>query len=261
MNIIDFHVHIFPDKIARKASRAVGRFYDLYMNCDGTLSGALAQMDQAGIGRCVAHSVATTPAQVDSINRFLLECRAQYPDRIIPFAAMHPDLPDIPGVMDEIVAAGFCGVKIHPDIQGFQIDSERSMRMIESIAGRLPLLIHTGDRRYDFSGPTRMNRVLEACPNLVAICAHLGAQGEWQNAEKLMRNENVYVDTSSSLYALPAKRAVELIRSFGTDRVLFGTDYPMWTARDEMERFDRLDLTDAERDGILHGNAERLLRL
>ena len=242
MNIIDFHVHIFPDKIAEKAARAVGKFYDIPMALDGKLSTALTCMNRAGIRRFVAHSVATTPAQVESINRFILAAHAAYPDRILPFAALHPDL---------------------PDIQGFRLDDARVLKMIGAVAGRLPLLIHTGDYRYDNSGPERMNHVLDLFPNLVAVCAHLGGYSEWERAaaSRLPGRKNVYVDTSSSLYALSPARAAEIIRSYGVEHVLFGTDYPMWDTSEELDRFFRLPLTEEEQELILHKNAERLLQL
>ena len=263
MNIIDFHVHIFPDKIAEKAARAVGKFYDIPMALDGKLSTALTCMNRAGVRRFVAHSVATTPAQVESINRFILASHAAYPDRILPFAALHPDLPDVEKTMDEIVSAGFLGVKIHPDIQGFRLDDPRVLKMIGAVAGRLPLLIHTGDYRYDNSGPERMNRVLDLFTNLVAVCAHLGGYSEWERAaaSRLPGRKNVYVDTSSSLYALSPARAAEIIRSYGVEHVLFGTDYPMWDTSEELDRFFRLPLTEEEQELILHKNAERLLQL
>lgn len=262
MNIIDFHVHIFPDKIAEKAARAVGKFYDIPMALDGKLSTALSCMDRAGIQRFVAHSVATTPAQVDSINRFILASHAAYPQRILPFAALHPDLPDVEKTMDEIVSAGFLGVKIHPDIQGFRLDDPKVLKMIGAVAGRLPLLIHTGDYRYDNSGPERMLHVLELFPDLVAICAHLGGYSEWERAAaRLPGRRNLYVDTSSSLYALAPARAAEIIRSYGVEQVLFGTDYPMWDTAEELDRFFHLPLTEAEQELILHKNAERLLHL
>lgn len=263
MNIIDFHVHIFPDKIAMKAAKAVGKFYDIPMAMDGSLSTAIREMDRAGIGRFVAHSVATTPAQVHSINKFIMEAYAQYPERIIPFAAMHPDAENIPQLIDEIVAAGFKGIKIHPDIQGFQIDAPHVLDMISAIAGRLPLLIHTGDYRYDNSGPARMTHVMELFPDLVAICAHLGGYSEWENAaaSPLPSNPHVYVDSSSSLFAVSPARAAEIIRTYGVEKVMFGTDYPMWCPYEELERIDALPLTAEEKEMILHKNAERLLGL
>jgi hypothetical protein len=37
MKIIDIHAHIFPDKIAEKASANVGAFYNLSMKHDGKI--------------------------------------------------------------------------------------------------------------------------------------------------------------------------------------------------------------------------------
>lgn len=260
MNIIDMHVHIFPEKIAKKAAAAVSRFYDLPRSYDGSLDSALKNLDRAGIEKFCANSVATTPHQVQSINDFIMDAYAKYPDRIIPFAAMHPDVEEPGKIVDDIVKAGFRGVKIHPDIQNFRLDDPAVLRMIGAIAGRLPLLIHTGDYRYDNSGPARMNRVLDIYPELVVICAHLGGWSEWENAaaSRLPGRKNVYVDTSSTLYALPPRRAVEVIRAYGVENVFFGTDFPLWDAVEELERFDALELSEHERELILHKNAERV---
>lgn len=263
MGIFDIHVHIFPDKIAEKAARNVGKFYDIPMRCDGKLSTALRVLDEAGIERFCAHSVATSPAQVRPINDFIWEAYEKYPDRIVPFAALHPDVEDPDALVDEFVRAGFRGVKIHPDIQGYRLDDRHVLGMIGAVAGRLPLLIHTGDYRYDNSGPARLLHMLDQFPNLVAICAHLGGWGEWEKAaaSKLPGRKNVYVDTSSSLYAVPPARATEIIRSYGVDNVFFGTDYPMWLPKEELKRVDALGLTDEEREKILHKNAERFFGL
>jgi len=78
---------------------------------------------------------------------------------------------------------------------------------------------------------------------------------------ELLAGKNIYVDCSSLLYALQPDTAVKLIRKIGAERVLFGTDYPMWDPREEVERFDRLDLTPGERALILHENTARLLGL
>ena len=69
------------------------------------------------------------------------------------------------------------------------------------------------------------------------------------------------VDTSSSLYGWSAEEATRLIRKLGAKNVFYGTDYPMWNPREEIERFMQLDLTDAEREDILWNNAARLFNL
>jgi predicted TIM-barrel fold metal-dependent hydrolase len=56
-------------------------------------------------------------------------------------------------------------------------------------------------------------------------------------------------------------RTLELIRAWGAERVLFGSDYPMWTPADELAVINRIALTGSEREKILHGNIEKLLKL
>ena len=105
-----------------------------------------------------------------------------------------------------------------------------------------------------------MMKFLDAFPDLVCICAHLGGWSEWDDAWKVLSGcENVYVDTSSSLYALSPEEGRKIVRHYSRDRVLFGTDYPMWRPREELERFRNLKLTDEEEEKILCLNAETLL--
>jgi len=259
MKIFDVHVHIFPERIAEKAVSAIGRFYENFdMECDGRLETAIREMDAAGITRCAAHSVATTAHQVDSINAFVMEAHRRYPERILPFAAMHPALADARATAEAVIAAGFRGVKLHPEIQGFRIDAPEVLDMLAPFEGRLPILCHCGDYRYDNSSPARLKNVLRAFPKLTLICAHLGGWTVWREAARLMTGEDIYVDTSSALFALTPKEATDIIRGYGVERALYGTDYPMWGPVGELRRFDRLELTDAEREQILWTNHLRL---
>lgn len=262
MRVFDIHVHIYPDKIAQKASASIGAFYDgIRMHGDGTLADCLRQMDEGGVERFAAHSVALTPHNVESINRFILSAHSQAPERIVPFAAIHPEMDDLEATVKDIVAQGFKGIKIHPDMQKFAVDDPKVAPMMEAVAGRLPLLIHCGDYRYDFDGPRRILRLHEQFPKLEIICAHFGGWGEWDAAAELLPEHGLIVDTSSSLYKWPVEKAVRAVRHFGVENVLFGTDYPMWSPREEIERFMQMALTDAEREDILWNNAARILKL
>lgn len=262
MPIFDMHVHIFPDPIAPKAVSAIGRFYEnFHMECDGTLDTAIARMTAAGITRCAAHSVATTPHQVHSINAFVMDAWRRYPERILPFAAMHPDLEDPVGTAVSVVLQGFKGVKLHPEIQGFNIDDPKVLDMLAPFEGKLPILVHCGDYRYDNSSPERIRRVLRAFPKLRMICAHLGGWTVWRENARRLAGADVYVDTSSSLFALKPGEAERIIRDYGVDRAIYGTDFPMWDPVGELRRFDQLDLTDDERERILWDNHLRLFPL
>ncbi len=261
--IIDSHAHIFPAKIAEKAVAGIGQFYtQLTMEMDGTVETLIENGKKNGIGKFLVQSVATTPAQVESINDFIAQSVKEHPDEFIGFATIHPDYPDLKAEIDRVIGMGLKGIKLHPDFQRFNIDCDRAMELFGLIEGKLTVLIHMGDYRYEFSKPERLARVMDKYPKLKVIGAHFGGWSEWDDAvDCLAGRENLWVDTSSSLYAFEPEHAKELIYKFGVDKVLFGTDFPMWEASGELERFNRIPLTDEEREMILHKNAEKLLGL
>ncbi|MDR0975071.1 MAG: amidohydrolase family protein [Ruminococcus sp.] len=259
--IIDAHAHIFPDKIAVKASTAVGTFYGLPMNFDGTVNTLLAEGEAAGVDKFLVHSVATKPEQVESITHFIASSVKAHPDKFIGFAAMHQDYPEKAKFIDDVIAMGLKGVKIHPDFQEVSLSDKRLWELFEIIEGRLPILIHTGDKRYKWSSPSYVKDILNRFPKLQVIGAHFGGWSEWDTAEKLLSGQRMYVDTSSSFYSMTPERAYEIIKAFGADRVLFGSDYPMWSPKEELEFFNKIPLSDREREMILHENFEKLLNL
>ena len=260
--IIDSHCHIYPDKIAQKASDATGHFYDLPASLDGKISTLLYHGERAGIEHFVVQSVATTPHQVSSINNFIAQAVAESGGGFTGLGTLHPDSEDMEADVNEIIALGLKGVKLHPDIQRVQLDDPRMHKMYELCEGKLPMLIHTGDRRYDYSNPNRMLPILDKYPDLTVIGAHFGGWSIWEDAtEKFKKYKNFLVDCSSSLYAITPQKAKELIMEYGVERVLFGTDYPLWKPEIELERFMQIDLTDEQREDILYNNAARLFHI
>ncbi|MCM1167692.1 MAG: amidohydrolase family protein [Ruminococcus sp.] len=258
--IIDAHAHIYPDKIAERAVGGIESFYGMNVGYNGTLSTLLDEGAAAGVDRFLVQSVATVPEQVVSINNFIVGSVKAFPDKLIGFGAMHPDFPDVRGETERIISLGLKGIKLHSDFQRFNIDDERAFSIYECAedAG-LPILFHVGDNRYDFSSPERLMNVVKRFPRLKVIGAHLAGWSMWDKGAEIFAGSGIYADCSSSLYALEPEHAAELIRKLGTDRVLWGTDYPMWSAKDELERFDKLPLTDEERENILSRNVRRLI--
>jgi predicted TIM-barrel fold metal-dependent hydrolase len=227
---------------------------------DGRVDTLLKWGDAANVSKFVVHSVATLPGHARSINDFIASQVRAHPDRFIGFAALHPDLPDPSSEVDRAIDLGLRGIKLHPDIQKFALNEPRALRMFESFAGRLPALVHTGDKRYHYSRPEQTIEVLNRFPELIMIGAHLGGWSEWGEAcDALAGRPNFFVDCSSSLYALTPSDAAAIIRRYGADRVLFGSDFPMWTVEEELRRLDALKLTPEEREMVLNRNAKKIL--
>ncbi len=258
--VIDSHCHIYPEKIAKPAVESTGRFYDMTALGDGTVNSLLALGEKVGIDRFVVQSVATTPHQVQSINNFIAREVSTHPDKLIGLGTLHPDSDDLKRDLEHIKELGLHGVKLHPDIQKFKIDDYRCLKIYELCESEnMPILMHTGDYRYDYSNPNRLVPILDIYKNLTIIGAHLGGWSVWDEAcEKLAGYPNFYVDSSSSLYELPTDKATEIIRRYGTDHVLFGSDYPVFSPDIELNRFMALPLTDDEKRAILSENVLKL---
>jgi len=262
MMVIDVHAHIFPDAIAEKASVSIAKFYDIPVKQGGSVDALLRLGDEAGIDKFVVHSVATTPAHVQSVLKFITASVKAHPDRFIGFGSLHPDMENAEEAVRQMMDAGLRGVKLHPDIQRFKLDDYRCLKIYELCEGRLPILAHTGDYRYDFSNPNRLMPILRIYQNLTVIGAHMGGWSIQDEASrKLCDFPNLYVDCSSSFYNLEPALAREIMLRYGPDRVLFATDYPMWEPTEELEYFFSLGFSEEENRKMLSENAIRLFGL
>lgn len=268
MRILDFHCHVYPTAIAERAAESVARFYHVHRGTEiaalhGTFDEMLSHQKAAGIAKTLLCSAATVPHQVQHINEFLARCARESDGQCLSFGTLHPDSPDVAGDIAHLLDLGLQGVKFHPDMQGFAMNAPKTMRLLEIADGRLMFLIHTGDKRYRNANPEQMQEVLAAFPNTTFIGAHMCGHMMWQEGTAQMagKYENLYVDMSSTLFGVTPEVCVEMIRAYGADRVLFGTDYPMWDPVDEVRRFLTLPLTQQERQRIAWDNAARLLGL
>lgn len=259
MTVIDCHCHIYPEKIAARAVESVGDFYSITMDAPGgTAEELLALCEGTPITHHIVHSVATKPSNVESINDFIAAQCAVHP-QFIGFATLHQDYPDPASEIERAISLGLKGLKLHPDTQGVDMDDPRLMAIYEIIAGRLPLIVHTGDYRYDYSHPRRLKRILHTFPDLVVDAAHFGGWSVYDLAVEFLEDERCFLDMSSAQAFLGPRRTYELTKLYGTDRLMFGSDYPMWAPAEEFRMYDALPFTDAEKERLFHRNAERFL--
>jgi len=258
LRIIDIHAHAFPESIAGKAVEQIGSHYGIEMAGNGLLDDLKASAERSGVSYVVFHSTATKPSQVRNVNDWIIQNAG---GMLIGFGTIHPDFEEPEAEIERLIRAGLKGIKLHPDFQGFDADSPKMDRIYSFIGSKVPILMHAGDMQLDHATPRRIARVLEKFPNLKLIAAHLGGHGKWEEAEAFLIGKNLWLDTSSALAFMEPRRAVELIRKHGVDRVLFGTDYPITYHDRELALFNRLDLSEEEKKAILYENAARLLGL
>jgi predicted TIM-barrel fold metal-dependent hydrolase len=238
---IDTHTHVFHPKIAEKAINQLHTHYGIVPQGTGVLDDLLARADRAGIGRVVVHTAATDPSQVIPANNWAMDMERQSP-RVTAFGTLHPDYAEPEKELARLRRAGITGLKFHPDFQGFFLDDPKFYRLMEMIGDDWTLMIHVGDTlppEKNPSCPYKMAKLRENFPGPRLIAAHLGGFSHWKYAVEGLAGKDVYFDTSSSLSFIDDDTLREIVRRHPADRLLFGSDYPLFDPGDEMALVER----------------------
>ncbi len=279
--IIDIHTHTFPARIAEKALRGMQAASRTALFSDGTEEGLLRTEKEAGVDLAVVQPVATYPAQVTSINSHVLErFPREVPAGVLSFGAMHPGCEAWEEELEKLRAAGIPGIKLHAAYENIPMDDPRTVRILKKCRDLdLIVLIHSGWDvglpREASALPEKTRRALDQTGPMKLIAAHMGGWRCWQEAAELLSDTGICIDTAFSLGAmslapgapweeaelrmLTEAEALDLIRAWGVDRVLFGTDSPWGDPAEELEKIRSLPLSDKEKEAICGGNALRLL--
>ena len=260
----DIHTHIFPDRLAPVAVYNLGKFYDFPVLGKGTSENLADTCAANGIKGMLILLTSTNPRSMHAVNeggKSMLEYMKNAGFDAFVFGGYHQDCENPERELEYAVENGLTGFKLHPDMQKCDIDDERFFPLYEFCRGKYPIYFHMGDNRseYRYSEAKKLLKVLEKFPGLRVGAAHLGGYNAWDEATVLAGHPDVWFDTSSTISRTGPGKASELIHLFGPDRCMFGTDYPVVTAAEEIPLFMALDLTDEERRNIACINAKHFL--
>lgn len=250
----DIHSHAFHPKIAHKAVAQLETHYGVTPAGTGKADDLIARLDRAGLDKAVVLTAATSPDQVIPANNWAIDLKKKEP-RFIPFGTLHPGYHGIEAELDRLEKNGIKGLKFHPDFQGFRMDAPAMYEIMEMIGDRFICLFHVGDTLppdENPSCPRKMAALRKAFPKPVMIAAHMGGYRQWEYALEHLADTDVFVDCSSVFEFVDNDLLARLFRGFGPDRVLFGSDYPLYDAASEIRIVSqRLGLTDERLDDLL----------
>ncbi len=250
---VDVHTHALHSKIADKVLRQLTSHYGITPKFPGTWDDLAVRMKMAGIDKCFVHTAATRPDQVIAANNWAISLK-QY-DMAVPFGTMHVDYQDIEGELTRLWDNGIRGIKLHPDFQGFRLDDPKLTPLFAAMEGRFTLMVHVGDKvppEENPSCPYKVAAIKRRFPKLQIIAAHFGGVYHWEHVIDAYNALGIYMDTSSSLFAIPQNLLEQIFNYFPRHLFLFGSDYPIWdpaSERDELQR--RLKLSDTELEEIM----------
>ncbi len=258
--ITDVHVHVFPDQLAAKAVPFMAAEAGIEAALSGTVADLLQSMDKAGIQISWLQPVATKPNQIESINRWHEELCS---DRIVSFGAVHPDFEDLPGLIRDLSARNFPGIKFHPEYHHIEPDDERLFPMYEALIEEgMIVLFHAG---YDIgipelhSTPRHFASLNDRFPELITILAHMGGYQQWPEVEAELMGRNVYLDTSYVFREIQDEEFLRLVEKHGQDKILYGSDSPWAGQQEDLEHLKSILPSEECIDLIFGLNAKNLL--
>ena len=268
--IIDFHTHVFPDKIAKSTIDALASKSANSPSTDGTVEGLLQAMERSNTDICVTLPVLTKPTQFESVAKFAIAINERFKNadkKLISFAGIHPQCDDIDGKMAYLKSQGIKGVKIHPDYQGTFIDDDGYFEIL-SCAKKHDMIVVTHSGIDDgYAGqpvrcpPERVLRVIEKVGHEKFVLAHYGAHKQWDEVLEILAGKNVYFDTAFTLHEIEQPLFKKILEKHGADKILFATDCPWQDIKNNVSILKSYQLDKEIEDKILYKNALKLLGL
>lgn len=261
--IIDFHVHCFPDGLAKKAVTSLSKVGGIAPWVDGSINDIKKSMKKAGINKSVILSIATKPEQADSISQW---SEIIQDDSIIAFGSIHPESDNWKNELIRLKEMNIKGIKLHPEYQQFYVDDEKMFPIYQK-AFELGFIIvfHTGID-LGLPGPCHctppmLKNMLKTFQGGKIVAAHMGGYQCWDKVEEYLAGEDIYFDTSYSIEEMGLDQFNRLLKNHGYKKILFGTDSPWSGQAEELKRFRSYGLPDDIQRAILGENAAKLLQI
>ena len=263
--IIDFHTHAFPDSLAPRAissliSACGGTLSPVH---DGTVTGLIQRMDEYSVDKSVMLPVITKMSQTKTLNEWAASCASE---RIIPFGAVFPHTDDYKRDMDFVCSLGLRGLKFHAEYQAFSLDEPKMLKIYDYAFEKGLIVLHHAGFDPAFpppfrSSPKQFQNIARAMKGGVLVAAHFGGQSQWDDVERYLVGENVYLDTSMGQKYYPTEQFLRIVRAHGADKILFASDSPWSNAGEEIASINSLSLTDTEKSMIFSENARKILNI
>ena len=260
---IDMHSHAFSKAIAPRAHTALGRVFDRPLEGTAELADLEAEEREAGMDVACVLNCAQSPRLVRAVNAWAASLLSR--PGIVPFGTVHPESTTFEADLDALEKAGIVGIKLHPVWQGFTLGDRRHDVLWEAVGQRFCVMIHMGAKERSeqlLAHPKALLRLANDFPKVRFVGAHFGGWGMWDELPGLFRtcrHDNLWLDTSNASAHLDTTRLGALFGMLPFERLLFGSDWPFFSVKGELERLQtRAGLGDGQMDDLL-GHAGALL--
>jgi len=232
----------------------------------------LTSMDEAGIDLSVVLNIGWVSHELCvKTNDYILDSVSRYPTRLVGFCAIQPRAGDTAiAELGRCAKAGAKGIgELRSDMQGFDLADKATMKPLVDAALKHDLIFLTHSSEpvgHEYSGkgsitPDILYSFITAFPNLKLVCAHWGGGLPFYALmpEVARALANVSFDTAATVFLYKPAIFEQISSIIGSDKILFGTDYPLMHQSRVLDQIQSSHLREEDRARILGANAQKLL--
>ena len=200
------------------------------------------------------------------------EAVAQYPNRFFGLMGIDPfsGMDGVRALEDAVKNMGFIGVHLYPHWYELAPNEARYYPFYaKCIELDIPIqmqvgqsLIYAKDHRCRSVGrPIYLDDIACDLPELKLIGSHVGIPWHDEMIAMAWKHENVYICTDAHSPKYWPASIVKYLNSYGQDKVIFGTDFPVLRFKRSIDEIDGLSLKPEVRKKFLRDNAVRIYGL
>ncbi|AGK61769.1 putative metal-dependent hydrolase of the TIM-barrel fold protein [Archaeoglobus sulfaticallidus PM70-1] len=266
--IVDTHAQLWTREVIESLPRSMVDSYSRVFGKDFSISveKMLADMDEAGVEKAVVVGVdAETTYSYKVSNDAVYRAYEESGGRLIPFAGVDPHKGKVAlKEIDRIVKLNFKGLKFMPHLHELNPNDPKMYEIYRAANDYgLPLLFHTGTQfhkgsKIKYCRPLYLDDVAVDFPDLKIIIAHFGYPWYEEALAVVRRNENVYFNIAGWSPKYIPEVVIRQMNSILSDKVLFGTDYPLMNYKRVVEELKQLNLKETTYEKMFYRNAKRI---
>ncbi len=228
----------------------------------------VAEMDRAGIRTLMLSAWHRPGANIYS-NDLISEMIAEFPDRFVGVAAVNLEKPvEAVRELDRAVnQLGFKALRVIPWLWKLPPNDKLYFPLyVKCIELDIPFCTqvgHTGPLMPSETGRPvpYLDEVALVFPELKIVAGHIGHPWTDEMIGVAWKHENVYIDTSAYLPRYYPLQLLHYMKTYGQDKVMFGTNFPMLSLEKCVQQVDELGLADDVKAKFLFQNSQRVFKL
>ncbi len=264
--MIDVHTHLHPPRLFAAIRRWFAERSPWVLEGPTEPHEVARTLREHGVERFAFCSYAHKAGMARDLNAWLAQTARDLGRGAVALGTVHVDDPDPVGDMRDALRDGCAGLKVHENVQRFELDDPRLAGALDAVADAEGfVLVHVGAIPWSGEtndGPARMARVLEAHARLRVVVAHFGTPDCARYVELAQREPRLFIDTTMAFAPDSPMRAPvsrELVER-GAAQIVYGTDWPNipYAYDGELRGLRALGLDEATLHRITSENARRL---